>query len=180
MKTKFLYHNVIEWELITEHYGNRTAKRSSVPLISHIKEGIEILDRINASVYAKRAFMIHPLVQADIDLKNNLQKVISNVDVMVVALALEYRNIANAFLSDKLEFIINNNILDKSEIKLSPLKDVNDMLIADKVQNKKDFELYLRGRKDVPNSDTLDIYFKMWLDRLDISNDKYLELVKNL
>jgi hypothetical protein len=124
--------------------------------------------------------MIHPLLQSDADLKNNLDKVISTVDIKVVSMALEYRNIANAFLSDRLQLIIDNNLLHLSSIKLSPLKEVNDMLIADKVQNKKDFEKYLKNREDVPNSQTLDLYFKMWLDVLEVSNDKYLELVKNL
>jgi hypothetical protein len=63
------------------------------------------------------------------------------------------------------------NSLD--DIRLSPLKDVNDMLIADKIQNRKDFELYHLGTHD--RSEQLDQYFKNWLEKLEVSEDFYNE-----
>jgi len=44
---------------------------------------------------------------------------------------MEYRSVANDYLSTRI-------ISDVQEIRLSPLPDVQDMLIADKVQNYKD------------------------------------------
>ena len=170
----------IEWEIISDFYGDKTAARSKVPLINHIKEGLIILDKIDASTCAKRAFMIHPLIQSNFYLKHNFDDLLTKLDIKVISLALEYRNIANQFLSDKLDFILEHDLLCVSAIQSSPLKDVNDMLIADKVQNKKDFMLHLDGRDDVTNSHILKLYFNMWLDVLQISELKYNELVKHI
>ena len=49
------------------------------------------------------------------------------------------------------------------------------MLIADKIQNKKDFELYHKGSH--PRSMELDHYFNNWLKRLNISEAFYAETV---
>jgi len=52
------------------------------------------------------------------------------------------------------------------------------MLVADKVQNRKDFLAYHKGTH--ARSDELDYYFKLWLRRLDISEERYQELVEGL
>jgi hypothetical protein len=59
---------------------------------------------------------------------------IEAVSRRVLLLATEYRNIANAHLS--------YHPPGESTFVLSPLSEVNIMLIADKIQNRKDFELY--------------------------------------
>ena len=95
--------------------------------MNHINEGLYILDKINSSECAKKAFCLHPLVQADGDLGLNIELLDNrSVSSKALYLALEYRNIANQYLSHR-------KISDISEIALSPLKDVNDMLIADKL-----------------------------------------------
>lgn len=45
------------------------------------------------------------------------------------------------------------------------------MLIADKVQNYKDFEIYHKSTH--PRSKELDQYFKNWLQKLNINTDQY-------
>lgn len=158
-----------EYKLIVRHYGEQVAKRSGVPLMNHIHEGLVVLDRISATDDAKRAFCLHPLLQADEDLKEN-GYMASFVEPHVLMLTMEYRNIANAFLSDKIpEFRYRN-------IKLSPLYEVNDMLIADKVQNRKDFITYHKGTH--ARSGELDIYFEKWMVALDISEEMYNSLCK--
>jgi hypothetical protein len=52
------------------------------------------------------------------------------------------------------------------------------MLIADKIQNRKDFELYHLGKHE--RSSELDSYFKNWLERLDITEEFYQETKKEL
>ena len=74
----------------------------------------------------------------------------------ILLLMTEYRNIANAHLS------YHPNGQDT--FVLSPLKDVNDMLIADKIQNRKDFELY--HSQSHPRASKLQQYFIEWCCKL--------------
>ncbi len=158
----------VEYQAIAAWYGERVARRSGVRLIAHIDEGLAILDALAASLLARRAFCLHPLVQADADLAVHGGRLADlSTDVVVVMLAFEYRNIANATLSARA-------ITSAAEIPLSPLADVNMMLVADKVQNRKDFLAHHRGSH--PRSDQLDRYFALWLERLEVSEERYREL----
>ena len=147
---------MIEYELISLYYGDRKAKRSGVPYINHITEGLSILSNIKSTEMAARAFCTHPMVQSDVDLVYNYPN-LSYLDGRVIALALEYRRVANNYLSTR-------KISHFSEIELSPLYEVNDMLFADKIQNKKDFMKYHYGIH--PRSEELLNYFNNWISRL--------------
>lgn len=154
------------YDTVKDFYGDKVAQRSQVPLINHIDQGLLILDHYKASNDAKAAYCLHPLMQNDHDLQKNHQFVCDQFSPSIVMLVMEYRNIANAYLSGK---VIMQAV--PSDIKLSPLVQVNTMLIADKVQNRKDFITYHRGTH--PNSFVLDIYFDLWLQRLGVTNKKY-------
>lgn len=148
---------MLAYDLVKSFYGERTAKRSGVKLINHIDEGISILKNSDNDTIG--AYCLHPLLQSDSDLAANWRFVCSAVSTREILLAMEYRNIANAYLSTRV-------IKDVSEINLGPLVEVREMLIADKMQNYKDFEIY---HKDThPRSAELDVYFKNWLVKLDI------------
>lgn len=158
-----------EYQLIAAFYGQRKAKRSCVPLINHIHEGLFVLEHVGTPESALRAFCLHPLVQSDNDLEKNFQEVCSKSSPKALGLAMEYRNIANQYLSLR-------TITDLSDIALSPLTAVNQMLIADKVQNFKDFLLY--HKETHPRSKELTEYFHNWLQRLGVSQiafDWYFE-----
>ena len=156
-----------ELRLIEIYYGDKCAKRSKVPYINHIYEGIKILKYINASEYAIRAYCLHPVFQMDEDLIANIA-LIYYQDPAIMTLVMEYRNQANAWLSDKVQ---GGNLIGQPTS--GPLIDVKHMLIADKVQNFKDFELYHKEshlrRRD------LWLYFNEWCRNLDID---YSELKK--
>jgi len=154
-----------EYRIISDFYGDQIAKRSGVQLMNHIDEGLYILEKIGASDYAKRAYCLHPIVQDDQSLKEN-SHLLKDIDYRVIINTIEYRSVANEYLSRR-------EIKSIDEVRLSPLKDVNDMLIADKIQNRKDFELYHLGAHD--RSEQLDKYFKNWLERLEVSEDFYNE-----
>jgi 8-oxo-dGTP pyrophosphatase MutT (NUDIX family) len=153
------------FDTITKFYGTTCAERSGVPYIAHIIEGLNVLDAIGASDEAKFAYMLHLMFQND-EAFVNLKKYAHVADPYILGLCIEYRRVANAYLSKrKIESI--------EEIELSPLKDVNDMLIADKVQNCKDFELYQQSH---PRHTELQQYFTNWHNRLGINYDE-LKLV---
>jgi (p)ppGpp synthase/HD superfamily hydrolase len=156
-------------EIIKSYYGDKKANRSGVPYINHITEGLEILERIGATNNAMCAFCIHPIFQDDSDVVKNISY-IDKIDKMVLFLVMEYRNVANRSL-------LHHNIRSASDIYLSPITDVNYMLIADKVQNRKDFLLYhIYDKKNVELND----YFNYWLEALGISEEKYNNLTHGL
>jgi hypothetical protein len=161
--------DTLEYRLIAEFYGTQTARRSGVPLINHINEGLVVLNSIGSTEQAKRAFCLHPLLQADADLQANYH-LVSGIDPHVVMLAMEYRSVANEFLSDKMDLAV------VPDVRLSPLTEVNEMLIADKVQNYKDFTKHHYGTH--PRSDKLNDYFHKWFAALDINLTMYRRLYK--
>jgi hypothetical protein len=158
-----------EYKIISDFYGDTRAKRSGVSYMNHIDEGLAILNVIDASELAKRTYCIHPIYQSDFDLFTNLDQYKIDSDVMLRV--IEYRSVANEYLS----FREINSFMD---IRLSPVKDVNDMLIADKIQNRKDFELYHKGKHK--RSKELERYFLKWCQRLGITEDEYKQFKKQL
>lgn len=160
-----------EYRAIEDDYGARTAQRSGVPLMHHIDEGLAVLQRIDAPEAAQLAFCLHPLLQEASAYSANLERVRALTSPAVLALALEYRRVANAALSHR-------ELASSSEIELSPHPEVNQLLVADKVQNRKDFLLHHRGHH--PRSDALDLYFRRWLERLEVSEARFAELFEDL
>lgn len=160
---------------IRAHYGDRRAERSQLPLLNHIHEGVQILLELGAPLRAMEAFCLHPLLQADPDLQTALTADSPfqhyRPDPAAVLLAMEYRRVANAYLSCHYQG-------NADPIGLSCLTEVNQMLIADKVQNRKDFELHHAGGHG--NRIALAAYFKNWLNRLGVSEARYQALRQRL
>jgi len=156
---------MVEFDIIASFYGGKIAQRSRVPSLNHIKEGLFILQHEKASLPAQRAYCLHPLLQSDEALQENYATLAyAKIDSKVMLLALEYRNIANQYLSRR-------QVQNIDEIQLSPLDEVNQMLVADKIQNCKDFELHHKTTH--LRSKELTIYFANWFMRLGISDEKY-------
>lgn len=151
--------------IIKEYYGDKKAKRSGVPYMNHIDEGLLILSELNVGVIGKAAYCIHPIFQDDETLIDNFIQYY-NIESTVMFLVMEYRNVANRGLSC---YQVDN----PAHIYLSPVNAVNAMLIADKVQNRKDFLRYHLGTH--PKSEELDRYFKNWLRALDVTEAQYKE-----
>ena len=161
------------YEMISKFYGDRKAKRSQVPLMNHINEGLIILDYYNADDKTKDAFCLHPIVQNNLDLIANIENGILDIDIdaQTVVYAMEYGRVANLYLLPKFES--ENDIIE-----LSPLNEVNLMLKADKIQNRKDFLKYHYDTHD--KSKELNQYFKNWLNVLQISEEEYLLIINLL
>lgn len=147
------------FEKIMEYYGSRRAKRSQVPLINHITEGLDILREEGASEYVQAAFCIHPLIQADEDLLENIGWCVKKLHPYVVYLALEYREYANSYLckpeTDHYSTEAIHNLLKDCPV------EVLLMLYADKLQNQKDFILYHLDTHS--RSYQLKNYFEKWI-----------------
>lgn len=171
MKHDTMYRYSAEYKLIQKVYGDTIAERSKVPLIHHITEGIHVLQLRKQELWTQRAFCLHPIFQIDENFAGVGIDYIQHTGAdYSVTCALEYRGIANAYLS--------KHTMPPDGIQLSPLPDVNEMLIADKVQNRKDFEKYHLGTHS--NSDRLVIYFHEWLEILQVDETTYQEYVKEL
>lgn len=156
-----------EYSAISEHYLGKFANRSGAPYIQHIDEGLRILEALGSSLTARLAYCLHPLAQSDSDLAKFDARLASTPEVLLAT--IEYRNVANRYLSH------HYGDTSRSAI-LSPVQDVNDMLIADKVQNRKDFEKYHLGTHK--NSSRLSLYFKEWLEALGVDEKEYIYLAK--
>lgn len=149
----------IEYRLVKQFYGSRKAERSQVPLMNHIDEGLAILEDLKASALAKRAFCLHPLLQDSHDLLNCWHLVATNCPADSVLMAMEYRRAANAYLCRP---VTDNYSVKLLSFVVGPLlPEVRQMLIADKLQNQKDFRKYHLGTH--PRSAQLEQYFITWL-----------------
>lgn len=160
-------YDTTEYKMISEFYGSKKPARAPVFLMNHIDEGLLILKWLGATYNAQRAFCLHPMLQDDDSLCANLQHVAPYANPTALVFAMEYRSVANAYLSKrKIESI--------DEIALSPLYYVNHMLIADKIQNRKDFTQYHKGTHR--RSAELEQYFQNWLERLKVTDyDQWVE-----
>lgn len=152
---------------IANLYADRTAKRSGVALLNHIREGLIILDALGATEIVQEAYCLHPIFQDTLELLDVVKddQLLASLRPSAIVHAMEYRAVANAYLS--------GNDPD-TMIQTSPLIGVNQMLIADKVQNRKDFLKYHQGHE---NFNRLNQYFKQWLTALQITDQRYEELV---
>jgi hypothetical protein len=160
---------------ICQFYGDKRAERSGLPLIAHIDQGLALLDDLGAPLRAKEAYCLHPLLQDDGALLAALAPASmfadARPDPAVVLLAMEYRRVANNYLSHHCEGV-------DDPIELSCVDEVNQMLIADKVQNRKEFQRCHFGvHKD---SERLRLYFDNWLRRLGVSEERYAQLCARL
>jgi hypothetical protein len=140
--------------LISEYYGEDTAKRSGIRLMNHIDEGIDILKSIGAEQDTIDAYCLHPILQSDEAFNKNYTMDFSNIPTSSLLLAMEYRRVANSYLSkDKIESFVG---FTNDKIK--------QMLFADKIQNEKDFAQYHEGTH--PRSIELREYFDNWINIL--------------
>ena len=145
------------YKLVQQYYGDKRTKRYGVPLIYHIDEGGYILNYIGASDIVKDAYYLHPLLQSDEDFNKNLNMNFGSISTESIILAMEYRRVANSYLST----------MSKSSFVGFPNEQIKDMLLADKIQNYKDFMKY---HKDThKRSVELEQYFLNWFELLDVS-----------
>lgn len=164
------------YELISTYYGDERTKRNNVPKLYHILEGLSILSRtslLSNSVDKDTldAYCLHPLTQAQDyyarDLLDNYNK--SNERTNVVLLASQYAVVANSYL---LHHHMSDSKLQKLQKDLQQMlvgqHKIIQMLVADKIQNRKDFHAYYTA-SSYKNYVELTSYFEHWLQQLDVN-----------
>jgi hypothetical protein len=148
--------NTLVYSCIENYYGSAKAKRSGIPYINHIDEGCGILYLLNASSAAKEAFMLHPIYQAGDNTGN------TSINMLSINMAKDYALIANKCLRHNykdVHYTVLEEYLECESIK--------HMLIADKIQNYKDFKNHIKKyeeRRDIEE------YFLWWFDTLGVSH----------
>ncbi len=146
-------------ELIQLHYGDQRAERSQVLLMNHIEEGLAILEYLEVPERVKAAWCIHPLVQNDVPFKCSI-----DLRAYVIDIAKLYSIYANAALCDKRWDNLRYTVEDQIRHLPTMPKEIAQLLIADKVQNRKDFDRYHKGKH--PRSTQLSRYFNSWVTYL--------------
>ena len=149
------------------------AKRSGASYFTHVEQGLRILRQIEASEWAQRAYCLHPLCQ-DTDYFITNFKELGLCNPYALMLAVEYRWVANNST--------RQSLADTAKpIQLSQFNEVNQMLIADKVQNR--FAFLNTPAFDVQRDhdwQELNQYFNKWMSALSISDKDYGDLCRIL
>jgi hypothetical protein len=183
MKNSFL-DSIIDkpfYRIIQQKYQSKVAKRSGLGYMSHIQEGIFIIQLLYGDDQnLVEAYCLHPIFQNDRLLSQLLVEnpsELSLISPQAIVLGMEYRHIAN-------NYTIKNKIKNYESIKIGSLEKVHKMLVADKIQNKKDFMKYMYLKHDRPSyvkaSEHGLQYFDSWLDRLSVSQKTYMEITEKV
>ncbi|WP_041547547.1 hypothetical protein [Chamaesiphon minutus] len=166
------------YQIIQRKYQDKVARRSGVSYMNHIREGAFIV----RSIYGNdrdliEAFCLHPLFQNDKLLSQLLADTSDDLALIsprAIVLGMEYRRIANSYT-------IKNKIRNPESIEIGSIDKVHKMLVADKIQNKKDFMKYIYRKHARPSYQKVSQhglqYFNSWLDRLSVSQDMYDRVV---
>lgn len=167
---------MLEYELIKKYYEYKVAKRSGIPYINHIDEGLLLLNyklRAKDSV-SHRAFCLHPFYQ------DNIRIDTTKISGHSTRVAYFYSIIANTFLRHNYK---NNNDLSHwipsyhSVLCNDKSSNVYNMLYADKIQNYKDF---MKHYNSYSEAESIEEYFLWWFDVLKITHrelNKALEII---
>lgn len=162
----------IAYSVIQRYYKDKRANRSGVPFIYHIDEGGTILEALEQPNHVKDAYYLHPLLQDDAEFLRNyngtslFRKGNFDINPLSLTLAMEYRHIANSYLSTG----------SPEDFYGFTCPEVKQMLIADKVQNFKDFMTYHYGTHK--RTGELFEYFLNWEDLLEINYNDYIPIIK--
>ena len=161
------------YKTISQFYkGKKTSK--NIPYINHIDEGVGYLELMGVSDTVVNAFILHPFVQC-VNLKGTYNKTLltkSELEEYVDIFELEpdvayelllYRKYANSYLcrpdTDGAAIMEAYSLIDTLQNHQTTVR----MLIADKLQNFKDFIKY---REDHERAKHLTQYFIYWLSIL--------------
>lgn len=158
------------FQQISRYYGATTTQRTKLPWINHIVEGVVLVQQLGGRIHAADAFCWHPLIQSDdtfLETLAEMQRYYNlNTSGEVLVNTLGYRDAANRWL--------RGAVSKDNQPKKHPLNDVNIMLMADKIQNRKDFEANEK-LFSVEDASSLHYYFDSWFTTLGITPEIYVD-----
>lgn len=160
-----------EYAAIRDFYTRQAARRTGLPYLKHIDEGLAVLNRIQAPEIAMRGYCLHPIFQSTQTFAQLIEhprdnRAVLNCHGAAIALATEYRWVANGYL-------LKHHMAGKP-LELSPITAVNQMLIADKLQNHADFMAHHYGTH--ARSTELQDYFRTWHRALGVDPADFTDL----
>ena len=163
-----------EYAMISRIYGDRKSKRGKQFLMNHIDEGAALIAYLSKATTTPndilmKAWALHPVLQDNEPYMQNMAECERTCDPRAVELAIRYRQAANMYLSGI--YRGPNDLLPEFG------EDVGILLIADKVQNYKDMQMFNRHH---PKYQILSGYFENWLNVLSISQEEFLHLTQML
>lgn len=145
--------DTIEYAAIRDYYAGVTSARSGVKKINHIIEGMELLEAWDRPPIELQAFCLHPLVQMNVD----------SPKTPASPLALDYAIAEDKYLCRP----ENDHIEDEVQLQ-DRIGNISEsvawMLLADKVQNQKDFRKYHWFTHE--RAYQLEAYFNLWIKTL--------------
>ncbi len=159
---------------IVRAYAGRRARRSGLPYLHHVVEGALLLGQaLGADHDTVVAFCLHPLFQDDASLAalDFEAGPLAGLEPRIVVWCMEYRALANAYTS-------RHPLRAPVEVPRGPLPQVEAMLVADKVQNTKDFLAHVDTAEG--RSGQLRAYFDSWLAGLGVDAARYRQLAARL
>lgn len=163
-----VWHKTPEYMLISAYYGDKCAKRSGVPLMNHIREGIKLLIAWDRPEVEQRAFALHPIFQAggSMGFRTIAPSDQRPIADEVIDLAKEYGKIANTYLCqpEKDAFTIEGDWWALKKYLGNMSTSCAWMLLADKVQNQKDFRIHHWFTHE--RARYLEAYFNHWIGML--------------
>lgn len=171
--------NTVAYDLVQQYYEDKYAKRSGLHYMNHIDEGLTILSALDVHPVVKAAFCVHPIYQ------DNQTDLISQFEAYatwqsdVARMARLYARAANAFLPVDVASGKYPPKLETDRPTVEMADAVRHMLIADKIQNRKDFEANL-GQFSREQAYPLRRYFDLWFDVLNITEQQYHREVADL
>ena len=139
---------------IEKYYGDKLAKRSGIPYINHIDEGLGILYLLGASRETKEIFTLHPIYQDGFKSTN-----VNNT--------LMYHFVYYSWLFSRKNYKLESQTYEYFEKELDANMDLRNIFIADKIQNYKDFML---NKKKYDDFKSIEQYFLWWFDTLEVSH----------
>jgi len=158
------------YKVISKFYKGKSTSKG-IPYTNHIDEGIGHLENLHVDDTTINAFILHPFVQCvnlvgtygkTLLTEKELEKHINifEIEPDIAHELLLYRKYANSYLCrpETDDYAYHEAVAAVEGLEQYP--NVVKMLIADKLQNFKDF---LKYRQDHPRKVPLTYYFRFWL-----------------